>query len=44
MVGIDGGYVHARDGDNRKAGTFELWEGKSVPADGNAKCFGFVTS
>jgi hypothetical protein len=27
-----------------KAGAFELWEGKSVPADGNAKCFGFVTS
>jgi len=43
-VGIDGGYVHARDGDNRTAGWFELWEGKSVPADGAAKCFGFVTS
>jgi hypothetical protein len=43
-VGIDGGYVHARDGDNRKAGWFELIVGKSVPADGGAKCFGFVTS
>jgi len=43
-VGIDRGYIHARDGDNRKAGWFELWEGKSVPAGGNAKCFGFVTS
>jgi hypothetical protein len=43
-VGIDGGYVHARDGDNRKAGWFELIVGKSVPADGTAKCFGFVTS
>jgi hypothetical protein len=43
-VGIDGGYVHARDGDNRKAGWFELIVGKSVPADGDAKCFGFVTS
>jgi hypothetical protein len=43
-VGIDGGYVHARDGDNRKAGWFELIVGKSVPADGAAKCFGFVTS
>jgi len=43
-VGIDGGYVHARDGDNRKAGWFELWEGKRVPTDGSAKCFGFVTS
>jgi hypothetical protein len=43
-VGIDGGYVHARDGDNRKAGWFELIVGKSVPSDGDAKCFGFVTS
>jgi hypothetical protein len=43
-VGIDGGYVHARDGDNRKAGWFELIVGKSVPPDGGAKCFGFVTS
>jgi hypothetical protein len=43
-VGIDGGYVHARDGDNRKAGWFEVIVGKSVPTDGSAKCFGFVTS
>ena len=43
-VGIDGGYVHARDGDNRKAGWFELIVGKSVPSDGAGKCFGFVTS
>jgi hypothetical protein len=43
-VGIDGGYVHARDGDNRKAGWFELIVDKSVPAEGAAKCFGFVTS
>jgi len=43
-VGIDGGYVHAREGNNRKAGTFELIVGKSVPTDGAAKCFGFVTS
>jgi hypothetical protein len=43
-VGIDGGYVHARDGDNRKAGWFELIVGKSVPSEGDAKCFGFVTS
>src|SRR6266508_1490285 len=43
-VGIDGGYVHARDGDNRKAGWFELIVGKSVPTGGAAKCFGFVTS
>jgi hypothetical protein len=43
-VGIDGGYVHARDGDNRKVGWFELIVGKSVPTEGAAKCFGFVTS
>ena len=43
-VGIDSGYIHARDGDNRKAGWFELIIGKSVPNEGNAKCFGFVTS
>jgi len=43
-VGIDGGYVHARDGNNRKAGWFELIVGKSMPTDGSAKCFGFVTS
>jgi hypothetical protein len=42
-VGIDGGYVHARDGDNRKAGWFEVIVGKSIPADTDAKCFGFVT-
>jgi hypothetical protein len=43
-VGIDGGYIQARDGDNHKAGWFELIVGKSVPTDGDAKCFGFVTS
>ncbi len=43
-VGIDGGYVHARDGDNRKAGWFEVIVGKSIPTDGAAKCFGLVTS
>lgn len=41
-VGIDGGYVHARDGDNRKAGWFEVIVGKSMPTDDAAKCFGFV--
>jgi len=42
-VGIDGGYVHARDGDNRKAGWFEVIVGKSMPTDTEDKCFGFVT-
>jgi hypothetical protein len=35
--------VHARDGDNRKAGWFEVIVGKSMPTDTAAKCFGFVT-
>jgi len=43
-VGIDGGYVHARDGENRKAGWFEVIVGKSIPTDGAAKCFGLVSS
>jgi hypothetical protein len=42
-VGIDGGYVHARDGENRKAGWFEVIVGKSIPTDTENKCFGFVT-
>ena len=42
-VGIDGGSVQARDGDNRKAGWFEVIVGKSIPTDAAAKCFGFVT-
>jgi hypothetical protein len=42
-VGIDGGYIHARDGDDRKAGCFEAIVGKSIPDVGESKCFGFVT-
>ena len=41
-VGLDGGYVHAREGDNRKAGWFEVIAGKSVTDEGEAKCFSFV--
>ncbi len=41
-VGLDGGYVHARDEHSRKAGWFEVIAGKSIPAKGAAKCFGFV--
>lgn len=43
-VGIDGGYVHARDTSSRQEGWFEVIVGKSVPTDGTAKCFGFVQS
>ena len=42
-VGIDGGYIYARDSDNRKAGWFEVIVGKSIPTDTEDKCFGFVT-
>lgn len=41
-VGIDGGYIHARDGDNRKAGWFEAIVGKSIPDEGDTKRFAFV--
>ncbi len=41
-VGIDGGYVHARDGDNRKAGWFEVIVGKSISDEKDSKRFGFV--
>lgn len=41
-VGIDGGYIHARDGDNRKAGWFEVIVGKSIPDEGDTKRFAFV--
>jgi hypothetical protein len=51
-VSIDGGYVHAREANNRKAGWFEVIVGKSVPtglesegkAGHKAKCFGFVNN
>ena len=38
VVGLDGGYV--RHGP--KKGCFEVIAGKSIPAEGAAKCFGFV--
>jgi hypothetical protein len=41
-VGLDGGYVHARDERSRKAGWFEVIAGKSQPDEGASKCFGFV--
>jgi hypothetical protein len=41
-VGIDGGFVHAREGTNRKAGWFEVIAGKSLPETGSSKCFAFV--
>lgn len=41
-VGIDGGYIHAREGDNRKAGWFEAIVGKSLHETQSSKRFGFV--
>jgi hypothetical protein len=43
-VGIDGGYVHARHGDNRKAGWFEVIVGKSMQENSPTKRFGFVST
>jgi hypothetical protein len=41
-VGIDGGYVYGREGENRKAGCFEVIVGKSMQEHGDNKRFGFV--
>lgn len=41
-VGLDGGYVHATEQRSRREGWFEVIAGKSTPAEGEAKCFGFV--
>lgn len=38
VVGLDGGYVRHW----HKKGCFEVIAGKSIPAEGAAKCFGFV--
>lgn len=43
-VGIDGGYVHAREGKNRKAGWFEVIVGKSLQDQQPTKRFGFVAT
>ena len=43
-VGIDGGYVHSREQPqkNGEGGCFEVIVGKSIPTEGEVKCFGFV--
>jgi hypothetical protein len=43
-VGIDGGYVHAREGNNRKAGWFEVIVGKSLQEEHASKRFGYVST
>src|SRR5216110_2012186 len=44
VMGIDGGYVHAREGKNRKAGSFEIIVGKSMGGGKPTKRFGFVNT
>ncbi len=44
VMGIDGGYVHAREGENRKAGSFEIIVGKSMGGGKPLKRFGFVNT
>lgn len=41
-VGIDGGDVHSNNPKTKPEGWFEVIVGKSIKADGSAKCFGFV--
>jgi hypothetical protein len=41
-VGLDGGYVHASEQRSRREGWFEVIAGKSMPAEGEPKCFGYV--
>ncbi|HTF72248.1 MAG TPA: ISKra4 family transposase [Edaphobacter sp.] len=41
-VGLDGGFVHAKDQPTRAAGWFEVIVGKSMPAEGEGKCLAFV--
>jgi hypothetical protein len=43
-VSLDGGYVHAREGDNRKAGWFEVIVGRSLQEGHDSKRFGYVTN
>ncbi len=41
-VGLDGGYVHARDAPKRSEGWFEVIAGKSTNKTDSSKCFAFV--
>jgi hypothetical protein len=44
VMGVDGGYVHAREGENRKAGSFEIIVGKTMGGGKPLKRFGFVNT
>ena len=41
-VGLDGGFIHAKDQKSRGEGWFEVIAGKSMPEEGTAKCFAYV--
>ena len=41
-VGLDGGFVHAKDQPSRTEGWFEVIVGKSIPSEGEGKCLAFV--
>jgi len=41
-VGLDGGYVHAKEQKSRMEGWFEVIVGKSLPHEGAGKCLAFV--
>jgi hypothetical protein len=43
-VSLDGGYVHGRNGSNRKAGWFEVIVGKSLQDGNQPKRFGYVVN
>jgi hypothetical protein len=42
VVGLDGGYVHSSEQRSRRDGWFEVIAGRATPAEGPARCFGFV--
>ena len=41
-VGLDGGFVYAKDQPSRAEGWFEVIVGKSLPSEGKGKCLAFV--
>jgi Plasmid pRiA4b ORF-3-like protein len=41
-VGLDGGFIHAKDQKSRGEGWFEVIAGKSMSEEGAAKCFAYV--
>ena len=44
IVGLDGGFIHAKDQKSRDEGWFEVIAGKSMPEEGVPKCFAYVQS